>query len=375
MNTPKRRLALAGVISLSLLAAACGSDDDEAGTTTAAPASTDGTDGTDGTEGTESTGGTGTTGASATTAADGGEMTLAGGEVFVTGSSTVEPISIRVGELAGEMSGGDLAVTVEGPGTGDGFAKFCAGEGDVTGASRAIKDEEAQLCADAGIEFVELQVAIDGLTVATSPNNTEIECLDTAALYALLGPESEGFENWSDANTIAGELGSAYADLPEVPLVVSGPGEESGTYDTFVEFAIADHAEERGADEFLRADYASSANDNLIVEGIEGADTSLGWIGYAYYRAEEDRMKAIAVAGDDGECVSPTDETIADGSYPFSRPLFIYVNTAKAAENPAVKSYVDLYLSEAGIATVGDAGYVEAPADVLQAARDAWAAV
>jgi len=300
-------------------------------------------------------------------------MELADGEVLVTGSSTVEPINIRVGELAGEMSGGGLAATVKGPGTGDGFKEFCAGGADVTGASRPIKDEEIQLCADGGIEYVELLVAFDGLTVATSPANTAVECLDPAALYALLGPESEGFENWNDADAIATELGSAYVPLPEAPLVVSGPGEESGTYDTFVEFVAGPFAEDRGMEEFLRADYASSPNDNLIVEGIEGADTSLGWVGYAYYKAEGDRMKAIAIADDDGACVAPTDETIADGSYPFSRPLFIYVNTANAAQNPAVASYIDLYLSDEGLAEIGNAGYVNLPADMVETARGAWA--
>ena len=119
--------------------------------------------------------------------------------MFVTGSSTVEPISVAVSELADELTGGDLAVSVEGPGTGDGFSKFCAGEADIADASRRIKDEEAATCADAGIEFVELEVAIDGITVVTSPTNDAVECLDVPALYALVGPESEGFDNWSDA--------------------------------------------------------------------------------------------------------------------------------------------------------------------------------
>lgn len=296
------------------------------------------------------------------------------GKVFVTGSSTVEPISVRVSELAAEQTGDALQVTVEGPGTGDGFEIFCGGDADVTGASRPIKDAEAQACADAGVEFIELQVAIDGLTVATSPSNTAVECLDPAALYALIGPESEGFDSWADANALAGELGSAFAALPDAPLVISGPGEESGTYDSFVEFAIKPFAEDRGFDDATRADYTSSGNDNLIVEGIEGADTSLGWVGYAYYKAEGDRMRAIAIADDSGACIAPTDESVADGSYPFSRNLYIYVNLAKAQENPAVKSYVDLYLSDDGIAKVSDAGYVQEPAADLDEARAAWTA-
>jgi phosphate transport system substrate-binding protein len=187
-----------------------------------------------------------------------------------------------------------------------------------------------------------------------------------------LGPESEGFGSWSDAAELGAELGST-STFPDAPLTIYGPGEESGTYDTFVEFAIADIAEERGQDEVTRADYSSSANDNLIVEGIESADTTLGWVGFAYYVAEQERMKALGIDAGEG-CVTPTVETIADGSYPFSRSLYIYVNTANAADNPAVASFVDLYLSDEGIASVADAGYVDLPEDRLQASRDAWAA-
>ena len=221
--------------------------------------------------------------------------------------------------------------------------------------------------------YVELEIAIDGLTVATNPANEAITCLDIPALYALVGPESEGTANWSDTAELATELASAYADvLPELPLDITGPGEESGTYDTFVEFAIADLAEERGQDEATRADYSSSANDNLIVEGIESSESSLGWVGYAFYAAEQERMKAIEIDGGDG-CVAPSPETIGDGSYPFSRSLYIYVNTANAADNPAVASYVDLYLSPEGLATVAEAGYVDLPEDRLTASQDAWA--
>lgn len=337
MKTMTRRSTfVTGALTLSLVLGACGGGDDAGNGDTTKPSGND------------------------------------SGSVFVTGSSTVEPISIRVAEKA---KADGLDVTVEGPGTGDGFAKFCAGEGDVTGASRPIKDEEAANCSDNGIEYVELAVGIDGLTVATSPANEAVSCLDVPALYALLGPESEGFGSWADANDLASELGSAYADLPDAPLTISGPGEESGTYDTFVEFVVKGIAEERGTDEFLRADYASSANDNLIVEGIEGSDTSLGWVGYAFYKAEQERMKAIEIAGEDGSCVAPTDQTIGDGSYPFSRVLYIYVNKAKAQANPAVSQFVDLYMSDDGIASVTEAGYVAEPADRLQAARDAWAAV
>jgi phosphate transport system substrate-binding protein len=360
VNSPKRRM-LVGAIALTLVAAACGSDDD----------SSSSTDAPDTTEAMSETTEAMTEGTTAGTTA-GGATKLAAGEVFVTGSSTVEPISIRVGELASELSGGDLAVTVEGPGTGDGFAKFCAGEGDVTGASRPIKDEEAQSCADAGIEYTELEVAIDGLSVITNPANDAITCLDVPGLYSLLGPESEGTATWADNNELATEVGAVQnTPFPDAPLTIYGPGEESGTYDTFVEFAIADLAEERGQAEEVRADYSSSANDNLIVEGIESADTSLGWVGYAYYQAEGDRLKGVEVDGGDG-CVAPTAETIADGTYPFSRSLYIYVNKANAEENPAVASFVELYLSDEGLAKVTEAGYVSLPDERIEATRSAW---
>ena len=350
----KRGLAVAGLLTLSLITAACGSDEGAGPETTAAPETSAAPSSVE------------TTAAPTTDAA-------VGGEVFVTGSSTVEPIAVLVAELAGEQSGGALAVTVEGPGTGDGFKKFCAGEADVSDASRKIKDEEAANCASAGIEYVELAIGIDGLTVATSPENSAVTCLDVPQLYALLGPESEGFAKWSDANALAAELGSTAPALPDADLVITGPGPESGTYDSFVEFAIKKLAESREKDAAVRSDYTQSPNDNVIVEGIEGSATSLGWVGFAYYEAEKERMKAIEVDKGDG-CVAPTAETIADGSYPFSRTLYMYVSKKALADNPAVKAYVDTFLSADGLAKVVEAGYVALGADKIAETQSAWAA-
>ena len=399
MNTKShRRRATAALCAGILVLAACGDDDDEAADTTAggeAPATSGGAEtmapttmaGTmaptsmAGTMAPTSMAGTmaPTTGpgTSAPTTESGstppaGSMELAEGEVFVTGSSTVEPISIRVGELANEMSGGALQVAVEGPGTGDGFEAFCGGGADIADASRQIEEEEIALCEENGVEYIELEIAIDGLTMLTNPANEAITCLDIPALYALTGPESEGLSNWSDATDLATELESAYADvLPDAPLDISAPGEESGTYDTYLEFAIADLAEERGTDEVMRADYSSSGNDNLIVDGIEASESSLGFVGFAYFTAEGDALKAIEVDGGEG-CVAPTEETISSGEYPFSRSLYIYVSAAAAEDNPAVASYVDLYLSEAGLATVSETGYVDLPDDRIQATIDTW---
>ena len=179
-------------------------------------------------------------------------------------------------------------------------------------------------------------------------------CLDIPALYALTGPESTGFANWSDAADLATTVGSAYsADLPDEPLTITGPGEESGTYDTYVEFVIAGIAEEQGLPEeeaVVRPDYTSSPNDNVIIEGVAGADNSYGWVGFAFAEENSDVVREIEVAGEDGTCVAPSVDTIADGSYPLSRPLFIYVNADKAAENPALAAFVDYYTGDAGYA-------------------------
>jgi phosphate transport system substrate-binding protein len=292
-------------------------------------------------------------------ATDGGSGSS--GSIAISGSSTVEPISARVAEMFAGMYP-DVAISVEGPGTGDGAKLFCEGALDIADASRPYKDSEKEACAANGIEFTELVVAIDGLSVLTSPENDAFECLATSDLYAVLGPESIGFTSWSDANDLAAELGAANAPYPDADLVITAPGEESGTFDTFVEFLIdgvaggEDYAETRGADT-IRPDYVASPNDNVIIEGVAGSPYSLGWVGYAFYSANQDRVKALAVDAGEG-CIDPTPDTIADGTYPFSRPLFIYVNNEAARTKSEVAAFVDLYLSEQGLAAVDDTGYV-----------------
>lgn len=299
------------------------------------------------------------------------------GEITISGSSTVEPISTLVAQKFSSENTG-VAISVDGPGTGDGFELFCKGETDVSDASRAIEPEEAAACEDAGIEYVELKVGIDGITVLTSPENGEVACLDFHDLYALLGPESEGFESWSDANDLAEEAGAGNAPYADMPLDVTAPGEESGTYDSFAELVLEDIAyEERGIkedDPVIRPDYQASANDNVILQGIEGSQSSLGWVGFAYYQQAGDTVKAIEIDGGDG-CVAPTTETIADGSYPIARELFVYVNSATAGENPALAAFVDYYLSEQGLASVAEAGFVDLPEEALQASIDAWSSM
>ena len=305
----------------------------------------------------------------------GGDGALTG-SIFISGSSTVEPISSLVAELFAEENP-DVEITVEGPGTGDGFELFCNGETDISDASRPIEQEEIDACAANGIEYTELEVALDGISVLTSPGNDSAQCLNSGDLYALVGPESEGFDSWADANDLAAEVDASAAPYPDAPLDITAPGEESGTYDAFIELSgIPDIAVERGLSEdeseTTRPDYQASANDNVIIDGIAGSDTSFGWVGFSFFEQNQDVVKAFEIDGGEG-CVAPSFETIADGSYPLSRSLYIYVNNAKAAENDALASYVDFYLSDTGLRTaVQEVAYVVLPDDRIEATRSTW---
>lgn len=340
-----RRLAMLALpLSLALVAGACGSDDDD-------DAGSD----------------------------DGGsssEEDFSGQSINISGSSTVAPITEIVAEEFDAESGS--STTVDDPGTGDGFELFCEGQTDISDASRPIDEEEIAACEAAGIEYVEVKVAFDGMAVMTSPDNADApECLNFADLYSLIGPESEGFANWSDGQEIATALGSS-TELPDIPLDLTGPGTESGTYDSFIELALAGNAEAQGIPEeqweTTRSDYESSGDDNIIISNIEGSDSSLGWVGWAYAKEQGDAVLNISVAAEpDGDCVEVSDETIADESYPLSRPLFIYVNSAKAAESEALVGFVDFYL-EGLDDWVAESGYVVLPEDQKQASVDAWEA-
>jgi phosphate transport system substrate-binding protein len=340
----KRRLAWLGIfVAFSLVAAACGDDDDD---------TTSGNSGGD-------------------TAEAGADVS---GSINISGSSTVEPISSLAAE-AFSAENPDVSIAVDGPGTGDGFTLFCNGEIDIADASRAIEEEEIAACEQNGIEYIELQVASDGLTVMTNPNNENApECLSFADLWALIGSESEGFDNWSDGTEIASALGSS-AEFPDAPLDLTGPGTESGTYDSFVELALEAPAEARGLPEdqwTTRTDYESNADDNIIISNIESSDTSLGWVGFSFAEAAGDQVTEIPVSAEPGgDCVAPTAETIADESYPLSRPLFIYVSTASADENPAIAPFVDFYL-DGLTGFVEEGGYVVLPDDIASETVSTW---
>jgi phosphate transport system substrate-binding protein len=344
-----RIVRLVGLIAvLSLVLAACGGDGADDTTTSAGEDEVTTTAGDD--------------------SGDGGES----GQIVISGSSTVEPITARVAEAFGGINP-DVAISVDGPGTSDGFVLFCNGETDVSDASRAITEEELATCQGNGVEPIEIKVAIDGLSVLTSVNNDAVSCLAFTDLYALLGIESTGFANWSDANELAAELEAPNAPYPDAPLSVTAPGEESGTFDSFVEIVLEDIAEERGQDPNPRPDYVASPNDNVIIEGISSNDTSLGWVGYAFFVENQDVVKALAVDGGEG-CVEPTPETIASNEYPISRPLFIYVDANKLDAKPELVEFVDYYLSDDGLAEVGNAGYVDLTPEEIEEWRANWEA-
>jgi len=299
------------------------------------------------------------------------------GTIVISGSSTVEPISSLVAELFNEVSP-NVAISVDGPGTGDGFELFCKGETDISDASRPIDPDEVKACKQAGIDYTELEIAQDGITVMTNPANSGVECLNLGDLYALFGPESTGIDTWSGADGLATQDGGN-GGFPDAPLEITAPGEESGTYDAFIELAgIEDTALSQGVPEdqaaSLRSDYQASPDDNVIITAMEGSDSPLGFVGFAYAQDASDQVKEIQVDGGSG-CVAPTADTIADGSYPLSRSLYIYVNNAKVAESDALKAFVDYYVTDDGLKTaVDETGYVELPADRIEATRTAWTA-
>jgi phosphate transport system substrate-binding protein len=296
------------------------------------------------------------------------------GSITISGSSTVEPISSLVAELFNGPNP-DVKITVDGPGTGDGFALFCKGEIDIADASRPIAEDEVAACKDGGIEYQELEVALDGITVMVN-SASSIDCLTTADLYAIFGPQSEGVDSTADANVLSKKVGGA-GDIPEQDLEITAPGEESGTYDAFITLAgIEDTALAQGVAEdeaaALRADYQSSPNDNVIIQAMEGSPNAIGFVGFAFAEKAGDLVKEVAIDAGDG-CIAPSPDTIADASYPLSRSLYIYPNVATAGEDEAVKAFVDYYLTEEGFVTaVEEAGYIALPVDRQDTSRSAW---
>lgn len=268
----------------------------------------------------------------------GGGDTGLSGSIEIDGSSTVYPISQAVAEEFMIETGGDVRVTVGVSGTGGGFRRFCAGETEISNASRAIKDDERQLCEQAGIDPLELQVAIDGLAVAVNPENTFVQCLTVEELRRIWEPGST-LQQWSEVRE----------GLPAQPLRLYGPGTNSGTFDYFTEAIV-------GEEDASRSDYSASEDDNVLVQGVGGDVNALGYFGYAYFIENQDQLRAIGVDNGSG-CVQPTPETVTGGQYaPLSRPLFIYVNR-NMLSRPEVAAFVRFYMENAA-ELVGEVGYV-----------------
>ncbi|MGG6294543.1 PstS family phosphate ABC transporter substrate-binding protein [Leptolyngbya sp. AN02str] len=306
----KRSVAIATMTAFTLGLAAC------------APSTTD-----------TSSGGTETE-----TAAAGSDVS---GTILIDGSSTVYPVSEAMAEEFMAANSG-VQVTVGTSGTGGGFEKFCSGETDISNASRPIDEEEIASCEAAGIEYVELPVATDALTVVVNPENDWAECLTIEQLETIWRPESQGtISNWNQVDP----------SFPDAPLALYGPGTDSGTFDYFTEVIGGESGASRG-------DYTASEDDNVLVQGVTGDTNAIAYFGYAYYVENTDSLKAVSI--DDGNgCVEPTQENVLSGNYtPLARPLFIYVSRASLEEKPQVQAFIDFYLDPANKEFVGETGYV-----------------
>jgi phosphate transport system substrate-binding protein len=285
----KKLITLAACGALALGAAACGNDDNES------------------------------------TASSGSSSGDLSGNIKIDGSSTVAPFAQAAQEaFQGENPG--VKITVGTSGTGGGFEKFCAGETDISDASRPIKeDEEAPICKKAGIDYKEIQVANDGIAVVTNPD-LKVDCLTTDQLKQL----------WNQGSKVK-NLSEIDPKLPDTELSLFGPGTDSGTFDFFTD-------EINGEEGVSREDYQPSEDDNILVQGVAGESGGLGYFGHSYYEQNKDKLNLVKVDGGDG-CVEPTTETIQSGEYkPLSRPLFMYPST-KALKRPEVKAFLD-YIEE-----------------------------
>jgi phosphate transport system substrate-binding protein len=254
-----------------------------------------------------------------------GNQTLSG-SVAIDGSSTVQPLSSAAAELFQEEQP-DVQVSVGTAGTGGGFEAFCAGKTDISDASRPIEAEETKICKEAGIDYTELHVATDALTVVTNPD-VGVDCITTEQLKKIWEPSAEQkITNWKQVDS----------SFPDLPLNLFGPGTDSGTFDYFTD-------EINGEEGASRSDYEASEDDNVVVDGVANTEGGMGYFGYTYYEQNADKLTAMQVDSGDG-CVEPSAETAQSGEYtPLSRPLFIYVADKAYADSPQVAAYVDYYI-------------------------------
>jgi phosphate transport system substrate-binding protein len=258
-------------------------------------------------------------------ATEGFEEEALSGRIKADGSSTVAPLVSLAAERFRKQEPG-VKVTVGVSGTGGGFERFCAGETDLSNASRPIKDEEKDACAKKGIRFRELQVANDGLTVVVNPDNDWAECLTVDQLKEIWAPGSK-VKAWRDVDD----------SFPDEKLALFGPGTDSGTFDYFTDAIVG----EEGAS---RSDYSATEDDNVIVNGVSASEGGLGYLGLSYFEQNEGKLKAVQIDGGDG-CVEPSVETVQDGSYkPLSRPLFVYARVDSLEEKLQVSTFLEFLL-------------------------------
>ncbi|MCA9838707.1 MAG: PstS family phosphate ABC transporter substrate-binding protein [Trueperaceae bacterium] len=264
-------------------------------------------------------------------------------DVNIAGSSTVYPISLGMAEEFNIETG--LEVAVASTGTGGGFKSFCAGETDISDASRPIKEGELEACAANGLDnIIEIKVAWDALTVAVSPENDFVDCMTYDQLAKIWQRDDNANHVWVDY--IEG------APLETINLY--GPSTGSGTLDYFVEEVLGTvYGEEANH----TAAYFPSEEDDVLAENVSQDPYAMVYLGYAYYASDPDRLKALAIQNDAGECVLPSTAHIEDGTYPLSRPIFIYTDASILAEKPAVKEFIEFYLDAANRSIIADTGY------------------
>ena len=275
--------------------------------------------------------------------------------IDTNGSSTVGPITGVMGEEF-ESLHSDVDVLVTITGTGTGFGKFATGETDISNASRKIKDKEAALCVENGVDYVELMVAMDGISIVVNTENDFIDTITTAQLNKIFAPNSQ-VKTWKDVD----------ASWPDEEIVLYSPGRESGTFDYFTK-AI------NGEEGASRSGYTQSGDDNTLVTGVSGNKYALGYFGYGYYEQSKDKLKLLKVSATDKleDGIAPDPEAIQSGTYqPLARPVFIYVNKA-SLKRPEVKEFLEFYLGD-GQELVAEVGCVEMSAANLKAAQDTLA--
>jgi phosphate transport system substrate-binding protein len=264
--------------------------------------------------------------------------------VKIDGSSTVFPVTEAVAEDFQKAKRGKVRVTVGISGTGGGFKKFCRGETDISNASRPILRKEMEDCKTAGIEYFELPVAFDALTVVVNPKNNFIRQLTLAELKKMWEPSAQGkVMRWKQIDP----------QWPDQPMKLFGPGADSGTFDYFTEAVV-------GKSKSSRGDFTASEDDNVLVQGVSRDVNGLGYFGYAYYIENQGKLKALPIVNEKGQAVAPSVEAVVQGRYsPLARPIFVYVN-AKSLGRPEVKEFVEFYMKN-GAALAEEVKYVPLP--------------